>query len=62
MPNPERQFIVEVVALEVEVGAVLFYCLFDVVNGGLLAVKLALDEWRHWLQGAQQPFNVWTDH
>lgn len=44
MPNPELQFIVEVVALEVGVGAVLFYCLFNVGNGELLAVKSALDE------------------
>jgi len=23
---------------------------------------LALEEWRHWLEGAVQPFIVWTDH
>lgn len=23
---------------------------------------LALQEWRHWLEGAEQPFIVWTDH
>ncbi len=28
----------------------------------LLAVKLALEEWRHWLEGAQHPFQVLTDH
>ena len=28
----------------------------------LLAVKLALEEWRHWLEGADLPFIVWTDH
>ena len=28
----------------------------------LLAVKLALEEWRHWLEGANLPFLVWTDH
>ena len=27
-----------------------------------LAIKLALEEWRHWLEGAKQPFIVWTDH
>ncbi|KAI3360355.1 hypothetical protein L3Q82_014659, partial [Scortum barcoo] len=26
------------------------------------AVKLALEEWRHWLEGSTQPFVVWTDH
>lgn len=25
-------------------------------------MKLALEEWRHWLEGSQQPFLVWTDH
>ncbi|KAI4885455.1 hypothetical protein NFI96_014403 [Prochilodus magdalenae] len=28
----------------------------------LLAVKLAFEEWRHWLEGAQHPFLVLTDH
>ena len=28
----------------------------------LVAVKMALEEWRHWLEGAQHPFLVWTDH
>ncbi|KAI4900897.1 hypothetical protein NFI96_007222 [Prochilodus magdalenae] len=28
----------------------------------LLAVKLALEEWRHWLEGANHQFLVWTDH
>lgn len=28
----------------------------------LLAIKVALEEWRHWLEGAEQPFLVWTDH
>lgn len=28
----------------------------------LLAVKLALEEWRHWLEGVPLPFSVWTDH
>lgn len=31
-------------------------------NRKLLAVKLALEEWRHWLEGPKQPFIVWTDH
>uniref|UniRef100_A0A3B3H4X2 Gypsy retrotransposon integrase-like protein 1 n=1 Tax=Oryzias latipes TaxID=8090 RepID=A0A3B3H4X2_ORYLA len=35
---------------------------YDIGNRELLAVKLALEEWRHWLEGAAQPFLVWTDH
>ena len=35
---------------------------YDVGNRELLAVKLALEEWRHWLEGASVPFLVWTDH
>jgi len=37
-------------------------CNYDVGNRELLAVKVALEEWRHWLEGAQHPFIVWTDH
>jgi transposase InsO family protein len=35
---------------------------YDIGNRELLAVKLALEEWRHWLEGAELPFVVWTDH
>lgn len=35
---------------------------YDVGNRELLAVKLALEEWRHLLEGAEQPSVVWTDH
>ncbi|XP_035490147.1 uncharacterized protein LOC118310907 [Scophthalmus maximus] len=35
---------------------------YDIGNRELLAVKLALEEWRHWLEGTKQPFLVWTDH
>lgn len=35
---------------------------YDVGNRELLAIKLALEEWRHWLEGAKYPFIVWTDH
>ncbi len=35
---------------------------YDIGNRELLAVKLALEEWRHWLEGSGVPFIVWTDH
>lgn len=34
----------------------------DIRNRELLAIKLALQEWRHWLEGTQHPFVVITDH
>ena len=33
---------------------------YDVGDRELLGVKLALEEWRHWLEGAEHPFTVWT--
>lgn len=35
---------------------------YDVGDKELLAIKLALEECRHWLEGAAQPFVLWTDH
>lgn len=35
---------------------------YDVGNRELPAVKLALEEWCHWLEGAVHPFVIWTDH
>lgn len=34
----------------------------NIGNRELLAVRLALGEWRHWLEGTSEPFLVWTDH
>lgn len=31
-------------------------------NRKLRAVKVTLEEWRHWLEGAEHPFLVWTSH
>ncbi|KAI2649877.1 Transposon Tf2-6 polyprotein [Labeo rohita] len=35
---------------------------YGVGDRELLAIKWALEEWRHWLQGSSEPFTVWTDH
>ncbi|KAK3526691.1 hypothetical protein QTP70_031878, partial [Hemibagrus guttatus] len=34
----------------------------EVGNRELLAIKAALEEWHHWLEGARHPFQVLTDH
>ncbi|KAK3513165.1 hypothetical protein QTP70_009680 [Hemibagrus guttatus] len=35
---------------------------YDVGNKELLAMKVAIEEWRHWLEGSTHPFQVITDH
>lgn len=35
---------------------------YNISNRELLAIKLALEEWRHWLVGAEHPFIVSTNH
>ncbi len=35
---------------------------YQVGDQELLAVKLALEEWRHWLEGAKHPLQVLNDH
>lgn len=35
---------------------------YDVGNRELLAIKLAFEEWRHWLEGAKHQIAVFTDH
>ncbi|KAL0180337.1 hypothetical protein M9458_025779, partial [Cirrhinus mrigala] len=35
---------------------------YDVGNRELLAIKLALEEWRHWLEGSTHPFTIITYH
>lgn len=34
----------------------------DMGNRELLAIKLALQEWRHWLEGAIYPLHIITEH
>ncbi|KAI3370499.1 hypothetical protein L3Q82_025267 [Scortum barcoo] len=60
MPDPKLQFIVEVDASNEGLSSAERN--YDVWNRELLAIKVALEEWRHWLKGAEQPFIVWTDH
>ncbi|KAK3569743.1 hypothetical protein QTP86_004065 [Hemibagrus guttatus] len=52
-PDPDLPFVVEVDASKAN---------YDVGNRELLAIKAALEEWRHWLEGARHPFQVLTDH
>ncbi|KAL0172892.1 hypothetical protein M9458_033203, partial [Cirrhinus mrigala] len=76
-PDPELPFTVEVDASTTGAGAeppLLHPCAFfsrklspaeqnyDVGNRELLAIKLALEEWRHWLEGSKHPFTIITDH
>ncbi|KAI2660329.1 Transposon Ty3-I Gag-Pol polyprotein [Labeo rohita] len=35
---------------------------YDVGNWEVLAIKLALEEWRHWLKGPSHPFTIINDH
>lgn len=49
---------VAVDAPDTGVGAVLNY---NVGYWKFLEVKMALQEWRHWLKGSKQPVVVWTD-
>lgn len=35
---------------------------YNVGDRELLSIKLALEEWRHWLEGAIHPFVILTDH
>ncbi|KAL5524961.1 hypothetical protein ACEPAF_8830 [Sanghuangporus sanghuang] len=35
---------------------------YEIYNKEMLTIVQALKEWRQYLQGANQPFEVWTDH
>ena len=35
---------------------------YEIHDKEMLAIIRSLDEWRHFLEGARHPFEVWTDH
>ena len=35
---------------------------YEIHDKEMLAIMQALEEWRHYLQGARQPFEIWTNH
>ena len=35
---------------------------YDIYDKELLAIICALEEWRHYLEGAQHDFDIFTDH
>lgn len=34
----------------------------DIGNRELIAVKVVLEEWHHWLKGSVHPFTIFIDH
>jgi len=35
---------------------------YEIHNKEMLAIIRALEEWRHFLEGATHPVEIWTDH
>lgn len=35
---------------------------YDIMDRKLLMVKMAVQEWQHWLEGTKHPFVMLTDH
>ncbi|KAK1804838.1 hypothetical protein P4O66_003677 [Electrophorus voltai] len=58
LQHPDAEFVIEMDTSEVDVAEQNY----NVGDRKLLAVKLALEEWRHWLEGAKHPFLIWMDH
>ena len=38
------------------------YKIHDNIDKEMLAVVSALEEWRHFVEGAEHQFKIWTDH
>ncbi|KAI2646996.1 Transposon Tf2-9 polyprotein [Labeo rohita] len=59
-PDPQKPFVVEVDASTTGVGAILSQQQGNPpqLKPELLAIKLALEEWRHWLEGSIHPFQL----
>ena len=37
-------------------------CNYEIYNKEMLAIIWALQEWRHFVEGAEHQFKIWTDH
>jgi hypothetical protein len=37
-------------------------CNYEIYDKEMLAIMLALEEWRQYLMGASEQFEIWTDH
>ena len=37
-------------------------CNYNIYDREMLAICEALKDWRHFLEGLPQPFEIWTDH
>jgi RNase H-like domain found in reverse transcriptase len=37
-------------------------CNYEIHDTEMLAIVQALEEWRHYLEGARHPIEIWTDH
>jgi len=35
---------------------------YEIHDKEMLAIMQALEEWRHFLEGAEHKFEIWTDH
>jgi hypothetical protein len=37
-------------------------CNYEIHNTEMLAIIRGLEEWRHYLEGARHPVEIWTNH